>query len=555
MHPGAHPPENTAVVMAASGQTVTYGELDAAANRVSHLLRSHGLKPGDHIALIVDNTPAFFELLWGAHYAGLLYTAISTRLTPEEAAYIVQDCEAGALVVAAPYAETAKGLDGLIPESVARYSVGGSIDGWTAIEDAVADLPTTVLPEERIGGKDMLYSSGTTGRPKGIKPKDLTVPIDEAPIIVVPILRDMLGVGADSVYLSPAPQYHAAPLRFTMAIHQLGGSVVMMERFTPEGALDAIERYGVTITQMVPTMFVRLLRLPEATRAAADLSTLKTVIHAAAPCPVDVKQQIIDWVGPIVHEYYASTEACGLTNPYDKQPMGVFGERCVEKYGFTREEQDAFAAESVRRAQAAVADGTFKDEIAPVTVAGRKGDVVVDTDEQPGKCDIGKIPTLKPAFKKDGTITAASSSSINDGAAALVLMSEEAAKARGAVPLARIVAHATNSQAPEWFTTAPVGAIAKVLEKAGWKAADVGLFEVNEAFATVGMAPMRELGIPHDKLNVHGGACALGHPIGASGARLLVTLVNALKRRGGKRGVAALCIGGGEATAMAIELA
>jgi fatty-acyl-CoA synthase len=313
MHPGAHPPENTAVVMAASGQTVTYGELDAAANRVSHLLRSHGLQPGDHIALIVDNTPAFFELLWGAHYAGLLYTAISTRLTPEEAAYIVQDCEAGAIVVAAPYAETAKGLDGLIPESVARYSVGGSIDGWTAIEDAVADLPTTVLPEERIGGKDMLYSSGTTGRPKGIKPKDLTVPIDDAPIIVVPILRDMLGVGADSVYLSPAPQYHAAPLRFTMAIHQLGGSVVMMERFTPEGALDAIERYGVTITQMVPTMFVRLLRLPEETRAGADLSTLRTVIHAAAPCPVDVKQQIIDWVGPIVHEYYASTEACGLT--------------------------------------------------------------------------------------------------------------------------------------------------------------------------------------------------------------------------------------------------
>jgi acetyl-CoA C-acetyltransferase len=226
----------------------------------------------------------------------------------------------------------------------------------------------------------------------------------------------------------------------------------------------------------------------------------------------------------------------------------------VAKYGFTREEQDAFAAESVRRAQAAVADGTFKDEIAPVTVAGRKGDVVVDTDEQPGKCDIAKIPTLRPAFKKDGTITAASSSSINDGAAALVLMSEAAAKAHGATPLAKIVAHSTNSQAPEWFTTAPVGAIAKVLEKAGWTADQVDLFEVNEAFATVAMAPMRELGIPHDRLNVHGGACALGHPIGASGARLIVTLVNALKRRGGKRGVAALCIGGGEATAIAIEL-
>jgi acetyl-CoA C-acetyltransferase len=244
----------------------------------------------------------------------------------------------------------------------------------------------------------------------------------------------------------------------------------------------------------------------------------------------------------------------GLTNPYDKQPMGVFGELCVSKYGFTRGEQDAFAAESVRRALAAQAEGAFKDEIAPVTVVGRKGDVVVDTDEQPGRCDIGKIPNLKPAFKKDGTITAASSSSINDGAAALVLMSSAQAQASGAKPLARIVAHSTHSQAPEWFTTAPVGAIEKVLAKAGWQVGDVDLFEVNEAFATVAMAPMKELGIAHAKLNVHGGACALGHPIGASGARLIVTLIHALQRHGGKRGVAALCIGGGEATAMAIEL-
>jgi acetyl-CoA C-acetyltransferase len=244
----------------------------------------------------------------------------------------------------------------------------------------------------------------------------------------------------------------------------------------------------------------------------------------------------------------------GLTNPYDKQAMGSFGELCSEKYGFTREDQDAFAAESVRRAQAAVNEGTFKDEIAPVTVSGRKGDVVIDTDEQPGKCDISKIPTLRPAFKKDGTITAASSSSINDGAAALVLMSEDNAKAKGARPLARIVAHATHSQAPEWFTTAPVEAIRKVLDKAGWKVGDVDLFEVNEAFATVAMAPMKELGIERNKLNVNGGACALGHPIGASGARLLVTLIHALKRSGGKKGVAALCIGGGEATGLALEL-
>ncbi|HMB55861.1 MAG TPA: thiolase family protein [Arenimonas sp.] len=245
----------------------------------------------------------------------------------------------------------------------------------------------------------------------------------------------------------------------------------------------------------------------------------------------------------------------GLTNPYDKQPMGVFGELCVSKYNFTREEQDAFAAESVRRALAAQADGAFKDEIAPVTVSGRKGDVIVDSDEQPGRCDIAKIPSLKPAFKKDGTITAASSSSINDGAAALVLVSGDQAKGRGLKPLARIVAHATHSQEPEWFTTAPVGAISKLLEKTGWSVDSIDLFEVNEAFATVAMAPMRELGIPHAKLNVNGGACALGHPIGASGARLIVTLLHALQRRGGKRGIAALCIGGGEATAIAIELA
>ncbi|MUV14349.1 thiolase family protein [Noviluteimonas gilva] len=245
----------------------------------------------------------------------------------------------------------------------------------------------------------------------------------------------------------------------------------------------------------------------------------------------------------------------GLVNPYDGQAMGVFGEMCVGKYNFTREEQDAYAAESVRRAQGAVQSGAFKAEIVPVVVAGRKGDVTIDTDEGPGKIDAAKIPTLKPAFKKDGTITAASSSSINDGAAATVLMSSEEAVKRGLTPLARIVAHATHSQAPEWFTTAPVTAIANVLGKAGWKAEEVDLFEVNEAFACVAMAPMRELGIPHEKLNVNGGAVALGHPIGASGARLIVTLLHALKARGGKRGVAALCIGGGEATAIAVEIA
>jgi acetyl-CoA C-acetyltransferase len=244
----------------------------------------------------------------------------------------------------------------------------------------------------------------------------------------------------------------------------------------------------------------------------------------------------------------------GLTNPYDGKSMGVFGELCADKYHFTREDQDAFAIESVKRAQAAQQNGAFAGEIAPVTVSGRKGDVQVDTDEQPGRSDIAKIPTLKPAFRKEnGTITAASSSSISDGAAALILLSADDANKRGLQPLARIVAHATHAQEPQWFTTAPVGAIQKVLDKAGWKVGDVDLFEINEAFAVVAMTPMKELGIPHDKLNVNGGACALGHPIGASGARLVVTLLHALKTRGLKRGVASLCIGGGEATAIAVE--
>jgi acetyl-CoA C-acetyltransferase len=245
----------------------------------------------------------------------------------------------------------------------------------------------------------------------------------------------------------------------------------------------------------------------------------------------------------------------GLTNPYDGQSMGVFGEQCADKYHFTREEQDAFAVASVQRAQAAQKVGAFANEIVPVTVQGRKGAQDFVEDEQPGRSDVTKIPTLRAAFRKEnGTITAASSSSISDGAAALVLLSADDAKARGVTPLARIVAHATHSHEPEWFTTAPISAISKLLEKAGWKVEDVDLFEINEAFAVVPMAVMRELGVSHEKINVNGGACALGHPIGASGARIVVTLLNALTARGAKRGVAALCIGGGEATAIAIEL-
>nr|WP_315235899.1 acetyl-CoA C-acyltransferase [uncultured Limnohabitans sp.] len=245
----------------------------------------------------------------------------------------------------------------------------------------------------------------------------------------------------------------------------------------------------------------------------------------------------------------------GLEDAYEPgRSMGTFGEDCAAKYSFTRAEQDHFATTSVQRARAATESGAFAAEITPVTVKDRSGERVVSTDEGPGKVKLDKITSLKPAFKKDGTITAASSSSINDGAAAMVLMRASTATQLGCKPLARIVSHATHAQEPEWFATAPVGATQKALAKAGWKVEDVDLWEVNEAFAVVPMALMKELNVPHDKVNVNGGACALGHPIGASGARIMVTLIHALKARGLKRGLATLCIGGGEGTAVALEL-
>ena len=245
----------------------------------------------------------------------------------------------------------------------------------------------------------------------------------------------------------------------------------------------------------------------------------------------------------------------GLEDAYEAgRSMGTFGEDCAAKYGFTREQQDQFAIASVQRAQAATKSGAFAGEIAPVTVKGRAGDTVISIDEGPGKVKLEKIPTLKAAFKKDGTITAASSSSINDGAAALVLMRSSSAVKLGLKPLARIVSHAVHAQEPNWFATAPVGAVKKALAKAGWSVKEVDLWEVNEAFAVVPMALMHELGLSHEIVNVNGGACALGHPIGASGARIMVTLLYALQSRGLKRGVATLCIGGGEGTAVALEL-
>jgi acetyl-CoA C-acetyltransferase len=243
----------------------------------------------------------------------------------------------------------------------------------------------------------------------------------------------------------------------------------------------------------------------------------------------------------------------GLQSPWDGQLMGCFAEATSGRYEFTREAQDDFARESARRAQAAVASGAFASEVAPVTAKTRKGETVIDKDETPGAIDVSKIPSLKPAFKKDGTVTAASSASISDGAAAVVLARESFAKERGLKPLARILGYSSFAREPEWFTLAPIGAIQKLLKRLDWQAADVDLFEINEAFAVVAMAAMKDLGLDHAKVNVNGGACALGHPIGATGARIVTTLIHALRSRGKKRGIASLCIGGGEATAIALE--
>jgi acetyl-CoA C-acetyltransferase len=244
----------------------------------------------------------------------------------------------------------------------------------------------------------------------------------------------------------------------------------------------------------------------------------------------------------------------GLQSPFDGKAMGCFADSTASKYNFTRAQQDAFATESVKRAMQALQGGEFDLEVTPLTVKSRKGETIIPRDETPGTCDVSKIATMKAAFNKDGTVTAASSSSISDGAAALVLMNAQTAASRGLKPLARVLAYASHAQEPEWFTTAPVGAIRKVLTQLGWKPHDADLYEINEAFAVVTMAAMRDIDIDHARVNVNGGACALGHPIGATGARILTTLVHALRRRGGKRGIASLCIGGGEAVALAVEV-
>ncbi|MDI2130004.1 acyl-CoA synthetase [Yinghuangia seranimata] len=315
MYPGTHArttPDKPAVVMAGSGRTVTYRELDDNSSRLARLLYDAGLRRGDGIALLSDNNPRAFEVYWAALRSGLYVTAVNHHLNADEVAYIVNDCAAQALVVAASVGALAEAVVDTTPGVRVRLAYDGPVAGHGDYDEAVKRFPPD-HPEEQPAGADMLYSSGTTGRPKGIRPPLRDGRIDEPGDSLTAVFAALYGFDPDTVYLSPAPVYHAAPLRFCGLIHRMGGTVVMMERFDAEAALAAIERYRITHTQWVPTMFVRALKLPEEVRTRHDLSSLRTVIHAAAPCPVDVKRAMIEWWGPVIHEYYAATEGNGVT--------------------------------------------------------------------------------------------------------------------------------------------------------------------------------------------------------------------------------------------------
>jgi long-chain acyl-CoA synthetase len=314
MFPGTYAqsdPDKAAYIMAETGLTVSYRELDDEANRLSQFFRSVGLQPGDHVAFCLENHPRFYAIAWGAHYAGLYYTAISSRLTTEETQYIVGDCGAQVFITSRYKADVAAELDmDQLPDLRVRLILDGPLDGYDRYEEVIGEQPAEPL-EDRIAGKDMLYSSGTTGRPKGVKPSMPSDPLD-APTPVTFLGQMLLGYDDSMVYLSPAPLYHAAPLRFSMSVHQVGGTVVVMEHFDPEQALALVERHRATHSQWVPTMFVRMLKLPEEVRARYDVSSMKAAVHAAAPCPIAVKQQMIEWWGPVIHEYYAGTEGNGF---------------------------------------------------------------------------------------------------------------------------------------------------------------------------------------------------------------------------------------------------
>ena len=314
MHPSIHAqthPDKPAFIMAAGGDAVTYRQLEDRSNRVAHLLRGHGLKAGDHIVLLLENHPRFFEICFGEHRAGIVYTAMSTRLTLGEAAYIVEDCAARLIVTSRAMSGLAAQLVVQMPGVTTRLMLDGVIDGYTSYEEAIATRPGHRIADESAGG-DMLYSSGTTGRPKGVFVAPDS-PLIDATNPLINICRAVYGVGADSTYLSPAPLYHAAPLRFCMSVLRLGGTCVIMEHFDAEDFLRLIERHRVSHAQLVPTMFVRMLKLPPDIRARYDLSSLKFAIHAAAPCPAPVKARMIDWWGPVIWEYYAGTEGNGMT--------------------------------------------------------------------------------------------------------------------------------------------------------------------------------------------------------------------------------------------------
>jgi acyl-CoA synthetase (AMP-forming)/AMP-acid ligase II len=314
MYPGVHAaqfPDKPAVIMGSTGQTMTYAELDAAANRLSQLLAGAGLQPGDHVAFCMENHPRFLEVAWGCHYAGLVYTATSSRLTSGELSYIINDCGAKAFITSKYKADQAGEVLGTTPGVELRLMLDGTVEGYESYEDAVARMPAEPL-DDRCEGMDMLYSSGTTGMPKGVTKQFVRQPLGGGAAGVTPLLQMLFGMTPEATYLSPAPLYHAAPLRFCMASHSLGATVVVMEHFDAEQYLQLVDRHKVTHTQLVPTMFVRMLKLPPEVRAKYDVSSLQCAIHAAAPCPVPVKRQMIEWWGPVIHEYYAGTEGNGF---------------------------------------------------------------------------------------------------------------------------------------------------------------------------------------------------------------------------------------------------
>ncbi len=321
MYPGAHAqtrPDHPAVIMASDGRVTTYRELDDHANRLSQLFRSVGLEPGDHVAFCMENHPDFLAVAWGCHYAGLYYTAMSSRLNDEEMQYILDDCGAKAFIASTYVRDAATKVRGRAPGVDTWLMIGGVAEGYESYEAAVDAQPAEPLPN-RVAGTDMLYSSGTTGRPKGVKTPLPETPLEESASSVYGLMAMLFGLTENSVYLSPAPLYHAAPLRFCMGAHMGGATVVVMERFDPEQALQLIERYHVTISQWVPTMFIRMLKLDEEVRTRYDVSSMQAAVHAAAPCPVEVKRRMIEWWGPVLHEYYAGTEGNGFiyTNSED----------------------------------------------------------------------------------------------------------------------------------------------------------------------------------------------------------------------------------------------